>query len=107
MKFFEGFPKVKDYTSSKAFWLPLMLGYILNLSPFLEFYPFHFWGFHFDFLWPVFLDCFRLDFSFALSLLGASLDLIAYDFCHSIWAIFSIFQLKTHLMDSNIGSHLA
>ena len=35
MKFFEGFPKVKDYTSSKAFWLPLMLGYILNLSPFM------------------------------------------------------------------------
>ena len=45
MKFFEGFPKVKDYTSSNAFSLPLMLGYILNLSPFLEFCPFHFWGF--------------------------------------------------------------
>ena len=56
VKFFEGFPKVKDYTSSKAFWLPLMLGNILNLSPFL--------------------DCFRLNFSFADSLLRASLDLI-------------------------------
>ena len=42
VKFFEGFPKVKDYTSSKAFWLPLMLSYILNLSPFLEFFLFHF-----------------------------------------------------------------
>ena len=76
VKFFEGFPKVKDYTSSKAFWLPLMLGYILNLSPFLQFCPVHFLGFHFDFLWPTFLDCFGLNFSFALSLYRALLDLI-------------------------------
>jgi len=37
VKLFEGFPKVKDYTLSKEFWLPFMLSYILNLSPFLEF----------------------------------------------------------------------
>ena len=42
VKLFEGFPKVKDYTLSKEFWLPFMLSYILNLSPFLEFCPFHF-----------------------------------------------------------------
>ena len=77
MKFFKGFPKVKDYTSSKAFWLPLMLSYILNFSPFLEFCPFHFWSFHLDFLWPMFLDFFGLNFSFALSLLRASFDLIS------------------------------
>ena len=45
VKLFEGFPKVKDYTLSKEFWLPFMLSYILNLSPFLEFCLFHFWGF--------------------------------------------------------------
>ena len=56
VKLFEGFPKVKDYTSSKEFWLLLMLSYILNLSPFL--------------------DCLRLNFSFAHSLLRTSLDLI-------------------------------
>ena len=55
MKFFEGFPKVKDYISSKAFWLPLIVSHILNLSPFLEFCPFHFEAFILIFFGPCFL----------------------------------------------------
>ena len=87
MKFFEGFPKVKDYTSSRIFFrLPPMLGYILNLSPSLELCPFSsFWGFHLIFLWPMSLDCFELKFfSFALSLLGVPFDLIGPWLCHLI-----------------------
>ena len=60
-----------------------MLGYIINLSPFLEIAHFIFWGFHFDFFSPCFL-----------TVLGCIF-------------FFSFFQLRTHLIDSNIGSRLA
>ena len=52
----------------------------------------------------MFLDYFVLNFYFALSLLRASLDLIgpgllsfdliAHDFRHSIWALFSFFSIR-------------
>ena len=72
-----------------------MLGYILNLSPFLEFCPFPFGDFIFlIFFGPCFLIVSGLIFSFALSLLGASFDLIAHDFRHSIWALFSFFSIR-------------
>ena len=109
----KGFLKSRITLHRESFWLPLMLGYILNLSPFLEFFPFHFWGIHFDFLWPVFLDCFELNFSFALSLFRASLDLIgpwllSFDLGSFLILFFYFFyQLENYLMDSNIGSHLA
>ena len=55
VKFFERFPKVKDTLHQESFWLPFMLGYILNLSPFLEFCHFIFGAFILIFFGPCFL----------------------------------------------------
>ena len=122
VKFFEGFPKVTDYTSSRIFlvsshaWLYPQFESIswIFLIPFLglsfwlsltrvswlflvefSFCPFFDWGFlRFD--WPM---TFVIDLGSFLSL-SLSLSLFCFFF------LFFFFQLETHLMDSNTGSYL-
>ena len=118
VKFFEGFPKVTDYTSSRIFlvsshaWLYPQFESIswIFLIPFLGL---SFWLSLTRVSW-----LFLVEFSFCPFFDWASLDLIGPWLLSLIWALFSLslsllfffcfffFQLETHLMDSNTGSYL-
>ena len=111
MKFFKGFPKVKDFTSSRTIlvashaWLyPQIesISWTLSLFIFLGFHSFWFSLAHVSWL-------FRAEFFFC--------PLFVWGFIWLDWPMtlsfdwfrfFSFsFQLRTHLMDSNFGGHLA